>query len=89
MEARTHAKNGDENSLVQAKREQFVGILRVILSISAEGEEARQNEIAGYFRGLGCEVETIASEPNRFALASDFAPPADVPEAERVSVDPV
>ena len=86
MEARAHTSNGNLNSLIQSKREQYVGILRELLSKSAEGEEALQHEIAAYFERLGCQVETIASEPNRFALASDFAPPADVPEAERMSV---
>ncbi|MCY4063053.1 MAG: M20/M25/M40 family metallo-hydrolase [Chloroflexi bacterium] len=86
MATRSHTNNGNLNSLIQAKREQYVGVLRALLSKSAEGEEALQNEIAGFFKRLGCQVETISSRPNRFALASDFAPPADVPEAERVSV---
>ncbi len=86
MAARSDRNNGNLNSLIQAKREQYVGVLRALLSKSTEGEEALQNEIAGYFKGLGCQVETISSKPNRFALASDFAAPADLPEAERVSV---
>ena len=86
MAARSDTNNGNINSLIQAKREQYVGVLRALLSKSIEGEEALQNEIAGYFKGLGCQVETISSKPNRFALASDFAAPADLPEAERVSV---
>ena len=74
------------NSLIQSKREEYVDLLRAILSRSAEGEEALQHEVAGHFMRLGCQVETISSRANRFALASDFAPPGDDPEADRVSV---
>ncbi len=74
------------NPLIQSKRERYVDVLRELLSKSAEGEETLQDEIAGHFMRLGCQVESISSRPNRFALASDFAPPADVPEPDRVSV---
>jgi len=84
----TDAPSNDSNlnSLIQSKREHYVDTLRALLSKSAEGEEALQDEIAGHFMRLGCQVEAISSAPNRFALALDFAPPADVPEADRVSV---
>ena len=84
----TDALPNDSNlkSLIQSKREQYVDVLRELLSKSAESEEALQDEIAERFMRLGCQVETIASRPNRFALASDFAPPGDAPEADRVSV---
>lgn len=56
------------------------------MSKSVEGEEAGQHEIAVHFRRLGRQVEIIASIANRLSLAGDFAVPADVPEAEQVSV---
>ncbi len=74
------------NSLIQSKREHYVDVLRELLSKSAEGEEVLQDEIARHFMRLGCQVEAISSRPNRFSLASDFAQPGDVPEADRVSV---
>ena len=86
MTARSNSINSNLHTLIQQKREHYVDVLRALLSKSAEGEEALQHEIAGHFKRLGCQVDTIASEPNRFALASDFAPPGDAPEADRVSV---
>lgn len=86
MTARPSSNGSNLNTLIQAKREQYVDVLRELLAKSAESEEALQAEIAGRFKRLGCQVETISSAPNRFVLASDFAPPADPPEAERVSV---
>ncbi|MCY3779365.1 MAG: M20/M25/M40 family metallo-hydrolase [Chloroflexi bacterium] len=86
MTARPHSNDSDLHTLIQTKREQYVDVLRELLSKSAESEEALQHEIAGHFMRLGCQVETISSAPNRFALPSDFAPPGDGPEPERVSV---
>ena len=84
----TQIQSTDSNlhTLIQSKREYYVGMLRELLVKSAEGEEALQHEIDGCFTRLGCQVETISSKPNRFALATDFAPPGDAPEPERVSV---
>ncbi len=86
MTARHNPNGSNLHTLIQAKREHYVDVLRELLAKSAESEEALQDEIAGRFARLGCQVETISSAPNRFVLASDFAPPADPPEAERVSV---
>lgn len=86
MTARHQASRSDLHALVRARRDRYVDMLRMLLSRSAEGEDALQAEVAACFARLGCQVESIASRPNRFALASDFAPPADVPEDERVSV---
>ena len=74
------------NSVIQTKRDAYIEVLRELLAASADGEEALQLAIAGRFSRLGCEVESINSAPNRFVLDSDFAPPADQPEADRVSV---
>ena len=86
MSAGPAFKKSNLNKLIQTKREQYIGLLRELLAKSAESEEALQHEIAGHFRRLGCQVESIASTPNRFALATDFAPPAAASEAERESV---
>ena len=79
-------KNNDLKTLIQRKREQYTDVLRELLAKSAESEEALQHEIAQHFMRLGCQVESISSTPNRFALKSDFAPAGPVPEADRVSV---
>lgn len=73
-------------SHIRKRRDTYIELLRELLATSADGEEALQGAIAGRFRRLGCEVESIKSEPNRFVLDSDFAPPTDLPEADRVSV---
>ena len=86
MSLRAPSNNSNLNALIQIKREQYVDVLRELLAKSAENEEALQLEIAQRFAGLGCQVESISSEPNRFVLASDFAPPGNVPEPDRVSV---
>lgn len=86
MTVRQQGNGSDLHTLIQAKRDQYVEMLRMLLSRSADGEEALQKEIAACFTRLGCQVESISSRPNRFALASDFAPPADVPEDDRLSV---
>ena len=78
--------NNELRTLIQTKRDQYTDVLRKLLAKSAEGEEALQHEIAQHFMRLGCQVESIASTPNRFVLESDFAPPGPVPEADRVSV---
>ncbi|MCY4019660.1 MAG: M20/M25/M40 family metallo-hydrolase [Chloroflexi bacterium] len=86
MTTGTASDDSNLNTLIQSKREHYVDVLRALLSKSAQGEEALQDEIAGHFTRLGCQVESISSRPNRFALPSDFAPPGDVPEDDRVSV---
>ncbi len=81
------ARNGsDLKAHIQNKRDQYIDVLRELLATSAEGEEVLQQAIAQRFEDLGCQVESIASQPNRFALASDFAPPEPEPEPDRVSV---
>ena len=80
------SKNGDLEMHIQTNREKYIDLLRELLAKSAESEEALQEEIAKHLTRLGCEVESISSEPNRFVLESDFAPAGDVPEPDRVSV---
>ena len=80
------AKNSHLSSLIQSHRQRYIEMLRALLVKSAEGEEALQRDIAARFASLGCQVESIASAPNRFALEADFAPPAATREAERTSV---
>ena len=53
MAARPHTNNSNLNSLIQTKREQYVDVLRELLSKSAEGEEALQHEIAATLHALG------------------------------------
>ena len=79
-------QSNDVKAHIQTKREQYVDVLRELLAKSAESEEALQHEIAQHFMRLGCQVESISSEPNRFVLDSDFAPAGSVPEPDRVSV---
>ena len=86
MAARPHTNNSNLNSLIQTKREQYVDVLRELLSKSAEGEEALQHEIAQHFMRLGCQVESISSKPNRFVLNSDFSTVRSVQDADRVTV---
>ncbi len=86
MNARENAKNGILNELIQEKREEYIDLLRTLLARSAAGEEALQGAIAAEFGRLGCQVESIASAPNRFVLPTDFAPAAEAPEPERLSV---
>lgn len=86
MTTNASSNAGDLVANIQTKRQQYIDLLRELLAKSAEGEEALQQEIAQHFARLGCQVESIASEPNRFVLESDFAPPEPVPEAERISV---
>lgn len=73
-------------SLIAGKRQEYLAVLRELLAASADGEEALQRAIAQRFEGLGCQVESISSRPNRFVLPADFAAPSAVPEIERVSV---
>ena len=80
------SKTNRLRSHIRARGESYVEALRELLATSADGEEALQRAIAGRFERLGCEVESISSEPNRFVLESDFTPPSDAPEADRVSV---
>lgn len=80
------SKSKDLHALIQAKRQPYIEALRAVLAKSAEGEAALQRDIAERFRQLGCQVESIASQPNRFALEADFGQQAPVPEAERPSV---
>ena len=86
MTLNTPSKTCGLNAVIQTKRDAYIEVLRELLAASADGEEALQLAIAGRFSRLGCEVESIKSAPNRFVLDSDFAPPADLPEADRVSV---
>ena len=79
-------QSNDVKAHIQMKREEYVDVLRELLAKSAESEEALQHEIAQHFMRLGCQVESISSEPNRFVLDSDFAPAGSVPEPDRVSV---
>ena len=73
-------------ALIAGKRQEYLAVLRELLAASADGEEALQRAIAQRFEGLGCQVESISSRPNRFVLPADFAAPSAVPETERVSV---
>ncbi len=73
-------------SLIAGKRQEYLAVLRELLAASADGEQALQRAIAQRFEGLGCQVESISSRPNRFVLPADFAAPSAVPEPERVSV---
>ena len=86
MNTREPASENNLTALIQGKRDDYVDLLRALLAKSAAGEEALQEAIADHFGRLGCQVETIASAPNRFVLPTDFAPPADAPEPERLSV---
>ena len=86
MTARPRSNGSNLHTLIQAKREEYVDVLRELLAKSAESEDALQHEIAAQFKRLGCRVETISSRPNRFVLATDFAPPGEQSEADRVSV---
>ena len=78
--------NNDLKAQIQAKRDQYIDVLRELLAKSAEGEEALQHEIEQHFTRLGCQVESISSKPNHYVLNSDFAMVRSVQEADRVSV---
>ena len=86
MTADATLNKDDLSTLIQAKREQYIDLLRELLAESAGTEQALQFEIAQQFVRLGCRVESISSAPNHFVLDSDFAPAGDPPEPERVSV---
>ncbi len=73
-------------SLIDNKRQEYLALLRELLAVSANGEEALQRAIAQRFEGLGCQVESIASAPNRFVLTDDFGAEAAEPQPERLSV---
>ena len=73
-------------SLIAGKRQEYLAVLRELLAASADGEQALQRAIAQRFEGLGCQVESISSRPNRFVLPADFAAASEQPEPERVSV---
>ncbi len=72
--------------LITTKRGVYIAWLRELLAVSANGEEALQRAIAQRFESLGCQVESIASAPNRFVLAADFGAEAAEPQPKRVSV---
>lgn len=86
MTADANAQTGKLKSLVAAKREEYTAALRELLAESAAGEEALQLAVAQRFKQLGCDVERIASRPNRFVLAADFGADAADAQPERVSV---
>ena len=86
MTADASRRNHSLRSIMPKKRDACIAALRELLAASADGEEALQRAIARRFRRLGCQVERIASRPNRFVLPADFAAPSVVPEAERLSV---
>ena len=71
---------------VQAQRERYIDVMRDLLAKSAEGEDALQQAVAQYLSQLGCQVESIASKPNRFVLSDDFAPSQSSDDAERMSI---
>ncbi len=73
-------------SLIAGKRQEYLAMLRELLAASANGEQALQRAIAQRFAGLGCQVESISSSPNRFVLADDFGAASEEPQPERVSV---
>ena len=85
MTTNASANNNHLNALIQSNRQRYVEMLRALVAKSAEGEAALQRDIAARFASLGCQVESIPSAPNRFALESDFGSPGTA-EAGRVSV---
>lgn len=86
MTAEASLHNHDLQSLIATKRDAYIALLRDLLAASADGEEALQRAIAQRFERLGCQVESIASAPNRFVLAADFGAAGAEPQPERVSV---
>ncbi|MYD11466.1 MAG: M20/M25/M40 family metallo-hydrolase [Chloroflexi bacterium] len=86
MTADTSAQTEELKSLVAGKRAEYTAALRELLAESAAGEEALQRAVAQRFERLGCEVESIASRPNRFVLAADFGADAAEEQPERASV---
>ena len=86
MTADASAQNEELKSLVAAKRDEYIAALRELLAESAAGEEALQRAVAQRFEQLGCDVERIASRPNRFVLAADFGAATADAQPERVSV---
>ena len=76
----------DLKPLVVMRRKHYLAVLRELLAASADGEEALQRAVAQRFEGLGCEVESISSVPNRFILEDDFGAAGDEPQPERISV---
>lgn len=79
-------RNHSLKSLIVAKREAYIAALRELLAESADGEESLQRAVAQRFEGLGCEVESISSRPNRFVLPADFGAASVEAQPERVSV---
>ena len=86
MTAEASPYNESLKSLVAARRDDYIVALRELLAESAAGEEALQRAVAQRFERLGCDVERIASRPNRFVLAADFGADAAETQPERVSV---
>ena len=86
MTADASAQTEELKSLIAGKRQAYIAALRELLAESAAGEEALQDAVAQRFERLGCEVERIASRPNRFVLAADFGADAAEAQPERVSV---
>ena len=86
MTSEASLRNPSLQALIATKRDAYIAWLRDLLAASADGEEALQRAIAQRFEGLGCQVESIASAPNRFALAADFGAEDAEPQPERVSV---
>lgn len=72
---------------IEAESQRYIEILQELIQVSAHGEEILQQNIAGRFERLGCDVEVIRSAPNQFASELDFSSePAALHASDRVTV---
>ncbi len=73
-------------SSIDADQKYYVDVLRSLVSWSAQGEDAVQQDIAERLERLGCQVDIVRNSPNQYVLKDDFAVEPSSQSPERPSV---
>jgi len=71
---------------VDQRRVSAVRLLRDLVSLSREGEDAKQLRVAQELSRIGCSVEIIPYDPRTISVAYEFAHPNMIESEERNSV---
>ncbi len=72
--------------IVDQRRASAVRLLQDLVSLSREGEDAKQLRVARELSRIGCSVEIIPYDPRTLSLAYEFAHPTMIVSGERHSV---